>query len=79
MAQRGTTVLGHYPAYVEKAAERGARRFQDELREVARHRAELERAFAPDEIVTTDAAIAEARKRRERAFLDKLKRLAEGH
>lgn len=49
----------------------------DELRDVARHRAEIERAFAPDRLKATDTAIAEARKQRERAFLEKLKRLAD--
>jgi hypothetical protein len=50
----------------------------EELRDIARHRAELEHAFAPAQVTSTDAAIAAARKRRERALLDKLKRLAEG-
>lgn len=48
----------------------------DELREVVRHRTELERAFAPARITETDAEITAARKRRQTAFLDKLKELA---
>jgi hypothetical protein len=51
----------------------------DELREVVRHRTELERALAPDRVSATETEIAMARKRRETAFLDKLKKLADQH
>jgi hypothetical protein len=51
----------------------------DELREIARHRTELENALAPRHLAATRVAVADACKRREQAFLEKLKRLAEGH
>jgi hypothetical protein len=50
----------------------------DELREIVAHRTELESALAPQRLASTCAAVTAARKRREQAFLEKLKKLAEG-
>jgi hypothetical protein len=48
----------------------------DELREIVARRNELNRAFAPSELVKTTAAVDDARSRRERAFIEKLNKLS---
>jgi hypothetical protein len=50
----------------------------DELREIVAHRREIEDALSPHKLAATVVAVRQACKRREFAFLEKLKKLAEG-
>jgi hypothetical protein len=50
----------------------------EELREVVRHRKEIEDALSARQLATTVVSVADACGRREQAFLEKLRRLAKG-